>query len=874
MSAWRQLTHGLRALTDRASADRNVADEVDDYLEHAQAEYISRGLSPADALRAARMEIGGVTGAREQVRAYGWENVIEATLADLRYAMRRLRVTPGFTIITVLTLALGVGATTAIFSAVNPILFEPLPYPNAQRIASILEMSHDGSSYAGTFGMYRGLAQRAHSFDAISVFKPWQPTNTGEHRPERLNGQRVSSAYFHVLGVSPALGRDIQPSDDRLGGPKVVLLGDALWRRLGGNPGIIGHSIVLDGDSYVVIGVMPRRFENVVAPSAELWAPLQYDMSLGSAWGHHLHTIGLLRAGVTEGHATREIDRLGHAILDEQHPETYGTDVHFVAKSLHAEIARAVRPELLAILGAVGLVLLIACVNVTNLLATRGIHRRNELALRAALGAKRGRLIRQLLTESLLLAVMGGILGMVVAEAGVHGLMALSPDNLPRASAIGIGGAVFAFGLVITTIIGLAIGLLPALQATRGNQRAELQHESRTVAGGQKVARNALAIAEVAIALILLVNCGLLLRSLERLVSVSPGFTASSLLTMQIQTAGHQFDSDSVTHRFFSDALDAVRRIPGVTTAALTSQLPLSGDNDSYGVHVDGRENQQGQSVFRYAVSSGYFAAMHIPLERGRVIDDRDRADTPPVALISKSLALRTFGGRDPIGQRITVGPPSPLYTIVGVVGDVKQTSLATGEPDVGVYVPTSQWSGDRALSLVVNARRDPALLAPAIKTAIWSVDKNQPVVRVATMSQVLARSGSDRRFVLILFETFALVALVMAAVGIYGVLASNVAERTREIGVRLALGASPNSILGLVLGEGMRLTAVGAIAGIVISTAATRVIVSMLFDTSRLDSITYVGVVVALSAVAMIACGVPAWRAARLDPTIALRAE
>jgi putative ABC transport system permease protein len=863
--------HGMRALTSSAATNRDVSDEVADYLEHSRAEHVARGLSPAESLRAARIEIGGVTNVEEQVRSYGWENLVESALADLRYALRRLRASPGFTLITVLTLALGVGATTAIFSVVNAVLFQPLPYPNAHRIASVLEMNSDGSSYDGTFGMFHSLAPRTHSFEAMAVFKPWKPTRMGGEQPERLTGQRVSSDYFRVLGVAPAIGRGIRSSDDRLGGPKVAVLSDALWRRLGGNPSIVGSSITLDSDPYVVIGVMPRDFDNVIAPDAQLWAPLQYDMSLGSAWGHHLRTIALLRNGVTEQQASNEINRLGHAILNEQHPVTYGQDVHFVAKSLQGEISRGVRPALLAILAAVALVLLIACVNVTNLLATRGIHRRSELALRAALGARRTRIIRQLLTESLLLAVIGGLVGMIVAEVGVRALVAMSPDNLPRVSNIGIGGAVFAFGLSITTAVGLAVGLIPALQATRSNQRAELQHESRTVTGGQKLARNALVVAEVAIALVLLVNCGLLLRSLSRLVSVSPGFTASHVLAMQIQTAGHEFDSDTATHQFFANALDAISRTPGVEVAGLTSQLPLSGDNDSYGVHVAGDE-QGGQSVFRYAVSPGYFPAMRIPLKRGRLIDTRDRSDSPPVALISESLANRTFKGRDAIGQRITIGPPSPVYTVIGVVGDVKQTSLAAGDAEPGVYVPASQWDGDRAMSVVIRTRQDPSSLTASIKRAIWSVNKDQPIVRVATMEQLLQRSGSDRRFVAIIFEIFALIALLMAAIGIYGVLASNVAERTREIGVRLALGASPPSVLALVLRQGMRLVIAGVAIGLVVAAAASHVIVSMLFEISQLDAMTYGGVAVGLSVVAIIACMVPAWRAARLDPTVALR--
>src|SRR5262245_16740440 len=359
MSLWRQLTRGLRALTRRAAADRDIADEVQHYLDEAVAAHTARGLSPQEALRAARLELGSsMTSVREQVREYGWENAVETLLADLRYAGRRLRAEPAFTIVAMLTVALGVGATTAILGAVSPILFEPLPYPDAGRIAMICEINSDGSRNGGTFGMYRGLAERVRSFGALAVLRPWQPTLTGADTPERLEGQRVSAAYLRVLGVPPLLGRDFQASDDRLGGPNVVVLSDRLWRRrFGGDRGILGRPIALDGDSYTVIGVMPKGFENVLAPAAALWAPLQYDMSLGSAWGHHLRTVGRLRPEVDVDQAAREVDVLGHAVVKEQHPDSYGRDFALTAVALQAEVTRGVRPALLAILGAVILVL-------------------------------------------------------------------------------------------------------------------------------------------------------------------------------------------------------------------------------------------------------------------------------------------------------------------------------------------------------------------------------------------------------------------------------------------------------------------------------------------------------------------------------------
>jgi putative ABC transport system permease protein len=885
MSLWRQLTRGLRTLTSRSAADQDVADEVQHYLEQATAEHVARGLPREEALRAARLDLGGLTSVREQVRGYGWENVVATLFIDLCYAGRGLRAAPGFTAITLLTLALGIGATTAIFSAVNAILFEPLSYPSSGRIMTIWEIRGDGGRNGGTFAMYRELGERARSFDAVAVLKPWQPTMIGAAEPERLDGQRVSAGYFHVLGVSPILGREFQASDDRLNGANVVILSDALWRRrFGGDPAIIGRAITLDDNSYSVAGVMPGGFENVLAPAAELWAPLQYEMSEGRAWGHHLRTVGRLRPGVNANQAAREVNGLGHALI-QQHPDAYGpTD--FRVASLHDDLTRGVKPALLVIFGAVTLVLVIACVNVTNLLLARGVHRRAEFALRAALGAGRSRLIRQLLTENLLLAAMGGVVGMAVAMLGVRALVALSPPGLPRAGAIGVDGAVFGFGWGITALIGLACGLTPALQAARSDPHQDLQHGSRHATGGHRRIRGALVIAEVALALVLLVSSGLLLRSLERLLAVPAGFDSSGLLTMQVQIVGHRFDEAGATYRFFDAALEAVRRVPGVAAAALTSQLPLSGDMDEYGAHFEASptEPAQSYSVFRYAVSPGYIETMRMPIRNGRLLDEHDRSSAPLVALISESLARHRFPAQSPIGQRVRVGPmDGPPYTIVGVVGDVKQMSLALSESDA-VYITASSpaatirsgpWRfADRVMSLVVRARGDAAALAPAIRQAIWSVDKDQPVVRVATLDDLVAASAAERRFALIVFEAFALAALVLSGAGIYSVLAGSVAERTREIGVRSALGASRGSILALVARQGMMLIGLGVAIGLGGAVAASQAVAAMLFGVSRLDPVTYVGVVALLAVVSAIACGVPAWRAVRVDPASTLRAE
>jgi putative ABC transport system permease protein len=878
MDPWRQLVRGLSALLHRHAADKDVADEVEHYLEEATAAWMTRGLSPLDARRAARLELGSPSGAREQMRSFGWEHTIQTLLADLHYAARQLLRNPGFAVVATLTVALGIGAATAIFSAVNPILFKPLPYPQAGRLMMIWEMRSDGSPRPVTFGTFRGLQERSRSFDAMAVMKPWQPAMVGTGQPERFEGQRVSADYFRALGISPALGRDFQAADDQFHGPNVVVLSDRLWRlRFAADRTIVGQQIKLDDNLFTVIGVMPSSFENVLASAAELWAPLQYDPSLpadGREWGHHLRMVGRMRPGVSGNQAGSELNGILRTLTHTYangYESSGGPPDGMVINRLQDDITRAVKPALLAILGAVGLVLLIVCVNVRNLLLALGARRRSEFAMRAALGAGRMRMIRQVLTESLLLSAIGGAFGLAVAALGVRALVALSPPGLPRVGAIHIDSAVFAFGLLITTAIGLIVGLLPALQASVSDPQSGLQQSSRTSAGGRQSTRRALAVSEIALALVLLVTAGLVLRSLQTLFAIDPGFDASHMVTMQVQEYGHRFDTDSARARFLTQALAAVAQVSGVSSAAFTSQLPLSGDFDVYGVEFE--------SHTATAEGAGDFETTRIPLLRGRVFDERDTANAPGVVLISKSLAQSKFPHQDPIGQRVRVGPNTghpelPWDTIVGVVGNVKQASLAVSQEDA-FYIPISQWPlVDNAPSLVVRTHGDAATLAPEIKNAIWSVDKDQPIVRVATMASLLTASEADRRFALTLFETFGILALVLAAVGIYGVLSGGVNERMREIGVRAALGASRRNILLLVIRQGMTLTGVGIMIGLFGAVIASQLIVSLLYGVSRFDPITYLFVIALLTGVAGIACWVPAWRAAQVDPSITLRAE
>ena len=860
---------------------RDLADEVDQFYEEAVAEWIAQGASDEEARRRAQVQFGPRLAVREQVRESGWENFVETLIADVVFAFRRLRRDRAFTMVAVLTLALGIGAMTAIFSVVYPILFARLPYPNPDRVAMVWDQLGDGSVLDVTFGTYREIQARSRSFEAMAVMRPWQPTITSDIEPERLNGQRVTPGFFRALGVAPLLGRGFEEADDRPNGPRVVVLSHAFWlRHFGGDPTILGRAILLDDISYVVVGVMPPTFENVVAPTATIWAPLQYDPALpvsGREWGHHLRMVARVPQNVDLAQAARELATIAEQPIGGfARPPWASLAGGLTVRALQDDITRGVKPALVAVFGAVGLLLVIACVNVTNLLLARAAQRRAELAMRTALGAGRLRLMRQLLTESVVLAACGGLLGVAFAMAGVRWLIALSPAALPRLQAIAVNGPVLVAALVVTTAVGVIVGLLPALHASR-NLQSHVQHLSQRITGGRQFTRRVLVVAEVALALVLLVGAGLLVRSVQSVFAIAPGFDASNVLAMQVQTASRRFNDAAVTNAFFAEVLDRVRGVPGVRTAGFSSQLPLSGDNEKYGVRPEqgSYDADADTSAFRYAVTGDYFSTMAIPLRRGRSLTAHDSAGAAPVTVVSESLARRHFGETDPVGQRIQVGDTRrPPFTIVGVAGDIKQTSLEADE-FAAVYIPAEQWHfSDRALWLVVKTAGPAAPLAPAIRSAIWSVDRNQPIVRVATLRDIVDDSEADRRFAMTLFQAFAAVALTLAAIGLYGMLFAGVSERTREIGVRAALGASRSIIVRDVVREGMTLTAVGIAIGIVGALAASNVMLTLLFGVSPLDATTYAAVVVMLFAVAALASAIPAWRAAWIDPALTLRAE
>jgi putative ABC transport system permease protein len=744
----------------------------------------------------------------------------------------------------------------------------------------------DGGQAFANFADYRGLVESSRSFEAVAALKNWQPTMTGPREPERLEGQRVSAPYLRVLGVQPVIGRGFTDTEDVFNGANVVILSDKLWRRrFAANPATIGQLVKLDDELFTVVGVMPPDFENVVAPEAELWAPLQYNAALppnSRDWGHHLRIIGRLRGSVSREQARSEVDVAMPGFM-RAHASGYdgsgGMPPGFLVNALQDDLTRGVRPALLALLGAVLLVLFIACVNVTNLLLARAAQRRGEIVLRAALGASGARIARQLTIESLLLALVGGTVGMVIARFGVSALIAVSPADLPRLNAIRLDGVVFLVAALVTTLTGLCVGLVPALYASRTDSHGGLQGSSRRTAGGHLWTRRTLVAAEVSITLVLLVSAGLLLGSMRRLFAVDPGFDPSHVVTMQVQESGQRYRQDFDRLRFFDQALERVQQVPGVVSAGFTSQLPLSGDRDVYGLMFEG-ENNNDEAFFKYNVTAGYFEAMRIPLVAGRLLNQQDMLpDSPRAVVINESFAKRKLPGQNPIGRLVCLRcglgrDGSPWSTIVGVVGDVRQLSLELSSEDA-VYVPSSRWYwAETTMSLVVRTHGDAASLVPAIRSAIWAVDKDQPIVRVATMQTLVTASQAQRRFAMIILEVFALVALLLSATGQYGVLAGSVTERTREIGVRVALGATPTVILRLVVGHGVWLTLAGIAGGMLGAVAASRALISLLFGISRLDPTTYLATPALLVAISIIACWLPAWRAAHVDPAITLRAE
>ncbi len=874
MRFFHTLLHGLRNWMRPGEADRELVDELEHFYAEATDELLKQGVPADEARRRVRQIYGDALAAREDVRASLWESTVQDIVADLRLAARRLRRSPGFTAIVACVLGLGIGAATVIVSVVRPVLFDGLGYPDPDRLVALEDRSDAGEPYPVAFGSYVELQSRTTHFDAVAVHRSWQPTLTGRTEPERLEGQRVSARFFDVLGVHPLIGAGLDRLEDRVGGADQVVLSHRLWAdRFGADPEVVGRTIELDGVAYAVVGVMPPGFRSVVRTEARLWALLQYGSTAsfdGREWGHHLGMVGRLRPGVEISTARAELaDVAARPIVEFPRPDWAALRNGLVVTPLRSSVTAVGRGTGLVLLGASALLLIIACVNLAILLVARSLRRGDEMAVRTALGAGRSRLVRQLTTESVLLAVLGGALGIGVALVGIDAALAAAPASLRGLGSARIDVVTMTFSMAAALAVGVAGGVIPALTASRG---ASVAAGSRSTAPARRVARY-LVVGEVALAFVLLVGAGLLARTMQRLLAEPYGIEPANTVVMQVWatsvTGGHE-----AVHRFWDQSLDAIRAVPGVRSVATTTQLPLSGDWEMFGVVVDGTGRVDGAdgSVLRYSVSPGYHDLLGIPIREGRALDETDRGGAPSAAIVSASLARSLFGEGPAVGRRLRVGASDTAFAIVGVADDVRQGSLAS-EETAAIYTTPHQWHWADRVRWVAVDLADPGLV-DEVKRAVWSVDSDQSIVRIEGLRALVRRSEARRRFVMTVIGIFASFSLLLSGLGLYGVLSSRVAERTREMGIRAALGATHTEIVRLVVRQGIGLSAIGILIGVVTAMVSSRALASLLFGVSGLDPVTYVAVATLFVLVAGLACWVPARRAARVDPLRSLAGE
>lgn len=796
---------------------------------------------------------------------------------DLRYGLRVLRTSPGFTLVAVIALALGIGANTAIFSVVNKVLFQPLPYAEPDRLMMIRETALPKfPEFSVAPGNFLDWQKQNTVFSRMAAYNGAAFILVGGSEPQRLRASRVTVELFTLLGVKPALGRDFVAEEEQEGKGKVVILSHGFWqRRFGGDSKIVGQTLTLSGQPYTVVGVMPAGFE-FPDDTTDFWVPMAFTAGeRQNHGGHYIAAIATLKPGVPVEQAQASLATIAQR-LAQQYPDTNaGWSVKVMP--MQEYFVRDIKPALLVLLWAVAVVLLIACANVANLLLVRAAARQKEISIRAALGASRGRVVRQLLTESVLLAIVGGVVGLALAYGGLILLLALAPEGLPRIKEVAIDKIALGFTFSLTMLTGVVFGLVPALQASRPNLNETLKEGGRGGSEGRKRQRlrSTLVVVEIAMALVLLVCAGLLIKSFARLQGINPGFNPKNVLITSIGLPQAKYKEENQQVAFYNQLLAGISTLPGVQAAGVTQSLPLGGDY-ILGFYIQGRppyKPGEGPSTNYYAVSPDYFKAMGIPLLRGRIFNDRDVQGAPHVAIINETMAKRFFADEDPIGKRIHVtNGPETFREIVGIVGDVRQYGLDRTAP-LQTYEPYMQapFSG---VSVVVRTAGDPTNISAGVRGQVMTVDKDQPVSNIRTMDQIVSSSVADRRFSMLLLGVFAAVAMILAAVGIYGVMAYSVSQRTHEIGIRLALGATARDVLRLVVGQGMVLAIVGVAVGVATSFAATRLISTMLFNVSTTDAVIFIGIPLVLGAVALLACLIPARRATKVDPIVALRCE
>lgn len=852
---------------------------------------IARGLPPDVAEYVigdlVERDVGGLRLWREAIvalwsmsdHASSGDDVMSAFLSDLRHAARLLRRSPVFTAVSVLTLALGIGATTAIFSVIEPVLIDPLPYPDPDRLAMVWERGAEGRHDNLGYLTYRDITTQSRTIASAAAVGTWAPVIGGTVGPERVDGSRVTWNYFRTLGVRPALGRDFLPTEDVPENYQFVILSHGLWARaFGGDSAIVGHTISIGGTPMTVLGVMPAGFQNVISPGTQIWRALGYaNQEWACRTCHHLRMVARFKPDVPMATAQAEIDAIQKRLV-AAYPKEYAT-VGADAVPVKAEMTRQYRPALLILTGAVIVMLLIAVANVSSMLLARAVNREEEFAVRTALGAARGRLTRQLLAEGFLLAMLGGIAGLAIAAVAIPALVNALPPELPRLSEIRLSAPAFGVASALIVVVTLLAGIVPATGRRAGDLGAVMRSGRRSSTGTRQLARSGLVVVEVALALMLLVGCGLLARSVAGLLDVQPGFNPRNLLTLEINSVGPGYANDAAIFAYHDRVREAVSRLPGVTSVALANQIPMSGNIDRYGVHRLDKalvNPEQSASGDRYAVSPAFFETMGVRITSGRGFTARDATDTTDhVAIVSDALARELWPNESPLGKLIRVGGyQTAIRRIVGTAANVRHTGLdATAMSQA--YIPERQWQwADDQVTLVIRTEGDPAALASTVRRVIREIDATQPIVRVATMDQLIAASTAQRRLALVLFTTFGGTALLLAIAGIYGVLAGRVAERTREIGVRTALGATPRDIMGMVVGQGAKLALVGLALGLLGALALSRFLQSMLFGVGPHDPRTLAAVVLVLGAVTLVACMVPAIRALGVQPTEALRSE
>ncbi len=883
----------IRNLFGKRAVESELDEELRAHIELLADEKVSRGMSPGEALRSASMETGAEL-VKEQVRDVRTGALLEQFAADVRYGLRVLRRNPGFASVAILTLALGIGATTAIFSVVYGVLLRPLPYSRPEQIVVLSEVNERGRRMQFADPNFEDLRAQNSCLQGLAEYGWWLTSVSGGYEPTRTLVAFVSRDFFPLIRVQPVLGRAFAPDDQRFGAAPVALVSYSYWKQyLGGAPDLARLKLTIENQSASVVGVLPAGFR--FPGESEIWAPRELLERYPSRTAHNWHVLGRLRDNVTLMQARAELSAIAARMKQQFGRDTMMVDAEVL--TLQESLTGDARPALLILLGAVGFLLLIACANVVNLLLAQAAARDRELAVRSALGAERRRLVRQFLTEALLLALSGGVLGALAATWGVRALLAVAPRDLPRLGDVAVNLPVLFFALAISIFVAAGLGALTALRATSGDLQRPLAEGGRGEAGtrrAQRVGRVVIA-GQLAITLVLLVGAGLLGRSLLRVLAVDPGFRTGQVVTMDLALPPTEQPADAGRRaQFLSELFSRLRRIPGVLDVGGTTALPLSGGFRPDGMYrlmnaqdaVPGRIEDLERLLLHdpartgdadYCVASeGYFRALDIPLLKGRLFDGRDDMDAPHAALISESLAREKFAGREPLGHLIEFGNMDgdlrPL-TIVGVVGDVRGGSLES-RPRPAIYVDYRQRPrATGQFTIVMRTGTAPAAILPAAREIVRTLDPSVPP-SFSTFSHVFSASLAVRRFSLTLISIFACTALLLAMAGIYGVMAYSVARRTREIGVRLALGATAGNVLRLVLAQGMLTAAAGVVAGIACSLVLTRALQSQLFDVSATDAATFAAVVLVLSVVAFLASFLPARRATRVDPMVALRCE